>query len=342
MKKTVFILGAALALVACSKTYTVVDEAPNAISINPVNTVTKGAELVGTALPDSCKIYVGASVVGGDATQLKFLGAGTAGAEFGKNGSVWKGTTPAYWPLGGKYVDFLAYAIPETDADGNDLAVTGTAPTVTFDANVPANEFKTASWDTYANQYDFLYASANGYKNQAAAVPIKFNHALALIVVNVRFNTGDGAFSIKSITFGDKNTKGVLTVNNERNNLDLKWSDLSTADLKIKADTLAAAKTTLAGLPNSVDGCVKYEQNLNTTELKGKFNQLGETLLVIPQAGSNPVITYTLAGTDYVYEANAKRLTWEAGKAYIYDFSFNNNEITFAPTVVDWVVVDPS
>ena len=333
MKKSILLLGAVLALAACSKTVTVVDEDASVISINPVAAVTRGAELVGTALPDACKIYVGASVVGGDATQKKFLGAGAAGAEFGKSGDVWKGTTPAYWPLGGKYVDFLAYAIP----DG-----VGTKPTVTFDADVPANEFKTSSWDTYTNQFDFLYASANGYKNQAAAVPIEFNHALALIVVNVRFNTGDGEFSIKNITFGTKNTTGVLTVNNERNNLDLKWSGLSTEDLKIKATDAATAKTTLANLPNTVEGCVKYEQNLNTAELKGTFNQLGETLLVIPQAGSNPVITYTLAGTDYVYEANAKRLNWEAGKAYIYDFSFNNNEITFAPTVVDWVVVDPS
>ena len=333
MKKTILFLGAVLALAACSKTVTVVDEDANAISINPVASVTRGAELVGIALPNDCKIYVGASVVGGDATQLKFLGAGGAGAEFGKDGDVWKGTTPAYWPLGGKYVDFLSYAIPDGD---------GTKPTVTFDADAPANEFKTSSWDTYTNQFDFLYASANGYKNQATAVPIEFNHALALIVVNVRFNTGDGEFSIKNITFGTKNTTGVLTVNNERNNLDLKWSGLSTDDLKIKAGTAASAKTTLANLPNTVEGCVKYGDNLNTTTLKGKFNQLGETLLVIPQAGSNPVITYTLAGTDYVYEANAKRLNWEAGKAYIYDFSFNNNEITFAPKVVDWTVVDPS
>jgi hypothetical protein len=343
MKKTILLLGAVLALAACSKTVTVVDEDASVISINPVAAVTRGAELVGTALPDDCSIFVGASIVGGDATQKKFLGAGGAGYEFAKDGDVWKGKDASqYWPLGGKYVDFLTYAIPTTDAAGNALATTGTAPTVTFDADVPANKFTTASWNTYDNQFDFLYAAANGYKNQAAAVPLEFNHALALIVVNVRFNTGGGEFKVTNVTFGNKNTTGVLEVNNERNDIALNWSGLSTDDLKIKADAAAAAKTTLANLPNTVEGCVKYGDDLDDATHKGKFYQLGETLLVIPQAGSNPVITFTLDNQEYVYEANAKRLNWEAGKAYIYDFSFNNNEITFAPTVVDWVVVDPS
>lgn len=340
MKKTILLLGAVLALAACSKTVTVVDEDASVISINPVAAVTRGAELVGTALPDDCSIYVGASIVGGTAEQKNFL----SNVEFAKDGDVWKGANDNhyYWPLGGKYVDFLTYAIPTTDADGNDLATTGTAPTVTFDADVPANKFTTASWNTYENQFDFLYAAANGYKNQAAAVPLEFNHALALIVVNVRFNTGGGEFAVTNVTFGTKNTTGILEVNNERNDIALNWSSLSTGDLAIKADAAADAQTTLAGLPNTVEGCVAYGDDLDDADHKGKFYQLGETLLVIPQAGSNPVITFTLDDQEYVYEANAKRLNWEAGKAYIYDFSFNNNEITFAPTVVDWVVVDPS
>ena len=339
MKKVFILLGAVLALAACSKTVTVVDEDANAISINPVAATTRGAELVGTAFPDDCSIFVGASIVGGTAEQQNFLD----NIEFAKDGDVWKGKDASkYWPLGGKYVDFLEYALPEEDASGNALAVTGTAPTVTFDSTAPANKFTTSSWNVYNNQYDLLYAKANGYKNQAAAVPLEFNHALALIVVNVRFNTGGGEFKVTEVTFGEKDVEGVLEVNNERNNLTTKWTISDQDDLVIKADAAADAKTTVATLPNEVTGCVKYGDNLNTDALKGKFNQLGETLLVIPQAGSNPTITFELAGTEYVYEVNAKRLNWEAGKAYIYDFSFNNNEITFAPTVVDWVVVDPS
>ena len=340
MKKALFILGAVLAVCACSKVETVVNEEANEISVNAVAGVqTKGAELVGTAFPDDCSIFVGASIVGGTAEQKVFLD----NVEFAKSGDVWKGKDASkYWPLGGKYVDFLAYALPTKDAEGNALKVTGTAPTVTFDSAAPANKFTTSSWDTYANQYDLLYAKANGYKNQAAAVPLEFNHALALIVVNVRFNTGGGEFKITDVSFGQKYTTGVLEVNNERNNLAVNWTTSTEANLAIKATAAATAKTKVANLPNTVEGCVKYGDNLNTTALKGKFNQLGETLLVIPQAGSNPTITFELGGTEYVYEVNAKRLNWEAGKAYIYDFSFNNNEITFAPTVVDWVVVDPS
>lgn len=330
MKKTILFLGAVLALAACSKTVTVVDEAANAISINPVSGIlTRGAEVVGTAFPQTLPIYVGAST----AENPVFL----TGQKFAYNGTdnwwavdATDAHAAVYWPIGGKTVDFLAYAYNPADA---------AIPAPAFDTSVPANKFTVSAWDTYTNQADLLYAVANSQKSRAAAVPMQFKHALALIVFNVRFNTGGGSFSIKNITFGDKNTTGTLEVNNERNNIALNWTSLTQSELIVPATAAATAATEVVGPNGAAAGCIKYDDPIT---LGGGFFQLGETLLVIPQAASNPIITYTLDGKDYVYEANAKRLDWEAGKAYIYDLSFNNNEILIAPTVKDWVVVDPS
>ena len=98
-------------------------------------------------------------------------------------------------------------------------------------------------------------------------------------------------------------------------------------------------RSAIVGANGAAVDCVAYDDPIT---LGGGFYQLGETLLVIPQAASNPVITYTLDGKVYEYEANSIRLNWEAGKAYIYDLSFNNNEILIAPTVKDWIGIDAS
>jgi hypothetical protein len=327
MKKALFILGAVLALCACSKIETVVSEESNEISVNAVAGVqTKGAELVGTALPDTWNIGVGASTT----QQPAFLNGQLF--KYDSSTSTWRGNSgtavaPVYWPLGGEKVDFLAYAQP-----ANDLSPA-------FDGTKKADKFTVSAWNTYNTQVDLLYAAANSYKNQRAAVPMEFNHALALIIVNVRHNTGAGDLAFTNITFGTKNTTGTLEVNNEYNKLALIWSGLSTADLKVPATAAATAATTVVGPNGAAAGCKKYEDVL---PIGPEFYQLGETLLVIPQPASNPQVTFTLDGLTYNLELNAKRLDWEAGKAYIYDISFNNNEITLAPTVVNWVVEDPS
>ena len=330
MKKAILLLGAVLALAACSKTVTVVDEDVNPVSINPVSSVlTRGAEVVGTEFPTDLPIFVGAST----AEQSLFLPNQKFAYNETDNWWAVNGSdehAAVYWPIGGKTVDFLAYAVNPADAD---------IPTPAFDATTAAKKFTVTGWDVDSKQADLLYAVANGEKSKKAAVDMEFQHALALIVFNVRFNTGGGVFSIKNITFGNKYTTGTLEVNNERNKLDLIWSSLSESELKVPATTAATYATEIVGANGAAAGCKKYGDAIT---LGGGFFQLGETLLVIPQAASNPVITYTLDGKDYKYEANAIRLNWEAGKAYIYDLSFNNNEILIAPTVKDWIGIDAS
>lgn len=339
MKKALFFLGVALALAACSKTVTVVDEAPNAITINAVSSVpTRGAELVGAKFPEALPIVVGAST----AEQPNFLA--DPGQKFAWNGTtdsgIWWAVDASdahkavFWPIGGKTVDFLAYAVNPADAD---------IPTPTFDSEKAAKKFTVSGWDTYNKQADFLYAVAHNQKNQKTGVPMVFNHTQALIIFNVRYISGDATdFAISEVKFEEKFTTGTLEVNNEYTKPIVTWTTSGTAaDLVMPSgtdgDVASEIKSPVAA--NETSEIVNY----GTPLTKGAtFKQLGETLLVIPQTASNPIVTYTLGGKTYEYEVNAIRLNWEAGKAYIYDLSFSNNEILLAPSVVDWTVVDAS
>ena len=338
MKKALIFVGAALALIACSKTETVVNEEVGEIAVNAVvSNQTRGAEFYNedNVLPtdNSYEIYVGAN----SSQNASFLdnvlfayrdskwGAST------KSGSTYTAAS-VYWPVGGQKVDFLAYAKP---AD-SDLAPV-------FDGTKKADKFTVSSWNTFNKQVDLLYAIANNKKNQAAPVDMLFNHTQALIIFNVRYNTGNGTFKVKEVKFANKYTTGTLEVNNERNNVVVDWKTSGTAaDLVMPDGTTDGDASKVQG-SNATTKIVAY----NTAIAQGTaFKQLGETLLVIPQPASNPIITYTIAPgenpVEYTIELNAKRLDWEAGYAYIYDLSFNNNEITLNPTVVPWTVVDPS
>ncbi len=331
MKKTILFLGAVLAIAACSKTVTVVDEDASVISINAVtNATTRGAEFVGAEFPADKPIIVGASVVSTEAAQQNFL----KDAEFNKDATTgyWKTNPTTYWPIGGVKVDFLAYAKLGTPV--GDI-------TPAFDASVPANKFTVSNWNTTENQVDLVYSVANGQKNQTTAVNMEFKHTLALVIFNVRLLHGE-KIKIKSIVFEDKATTGTLEVNNERNEVALKWTDLNKTNITMPNSTATSTVVNLHTTENpTVTGVVGYDAEI--TQSSG-FSQLGETLLVIPQAASNPVITYTIGEgtTEYVFTPNAKRLDWEAGKAYVYDLSFNFNEIMLNPTVLNWTVVDPS
>jgi hypothetical protein len=117
------------------------------------------------------------------------------------------------------------------------------------------------------------------------------------------------------------------------------WTPQNEVDLLINADAAVTTVSQVVGENNAADSGID-----KTTELTPdrKWYQYGETLLVIPQAASNPIIKYQLGTDEFVYELPTKRIEWEAGKAYIYDLSFNFYEIKINPTVVDWDVFPQS
>lgn len=357
MKKLAYFGAAILALAACNKSQTVTaPEQPGEIAFKAiVAPQTKGEEYpVGLAFPqdNTYLIYVGAS------TQVNpnyfALESPWTGKMFSYCTDKWAASTtagtatPIYWPLGGVKVDFLAYALKaaEMDADGDN---TNGAITPVFDNSTSAAKFTVSDWQVYPadpdnsvdDQIDLMYAVSNGKLNSTSPVTLNFDHTQALVIFNFRLYHGAGGITINSITFDSMVKSGSLEVNNQLNKPEVKWTlAAATDDVVMPKATVSTVSTANTGANAPVADPAAVVNYGVAIEESVTFAQLGEPLIVIPQEAKNITINYTISGNTFDYYLNVPRITWEAGRAYIYDLSFNIYEITLDPHVVDWVDLD--
>ena len=317
-----YLAGAAmlLAAVSCLKMETVQDETPVEIGFKAmVNAPTKAdPELNGVSLGTD-NDYVIYSAASADGSPKYFDPAATSygGQLFAyfTDGAKW---FPAsgnpytkqhiYWPFGGVKVDFLAYALTP-DAK--------TALSPTFHAETHAREFTVADWDTFANQYDVLYAVANGCVPGADGnVALAFKHAQALIAFTAKKSaTTTVDLTINKITIKDLEYAGTLKVDNYRANLKAGWTISAHADKDLTA----------------AEGISDFPYTLNSTA-----TQVTTNLLVPEQSAKQIVINYSMGGKTFDYELNIPRTPWEMGKKYTFNLEFSAAEITLTPTVDDW------
>lgn len=343
MKKLAYFGAAILALAACNKSQTVTaPEQPGEITVKAVVAPqTKGAEFNGTALPtdNSMLIYAAASTV----ENPNFFGLTTpfGGQEFSYCTDKWRASdsgsagtpNPIYWPIGGAKVDFLAYtalAAKIGDSAGQIQPK--------FDGTKSAKEFKVDDWNVYNDQIDLMYAEANGKVNSTSAVSMEFKHTQALVIFNFRLLHGAGGIIIKNITFDSMVKSGDLLVNNEYNNPIVAWT-LDAATDAVAMPTANAAGVSAANRVPSKTPTTVVKYNTSIAE-SSDFAQLGEPLLVIPQDAKNITIEYEISGKTFEYYLNVPRRTWQAGKAYVYNLSFNVYEIVLDPEVLDWDCVE--
>ena len=232
--------GAAVMLtaVSCAKTETIHDEVPAEIGFKAAATKAD-PELAGASLgtDNDYVIYAAASA---DGSPKYFDPAATSygGQLFAyfTDGAKWfpaTGTSPytkqhIYWPFGGVKVDFLAYALTP-DAK--------TALSPTFHSETHAREFTVADWDTFANQYDVLYAVANGcVPGTDGNVALAFKHAQALIAFTAKKSaTTTVDLTINKITIKDLEYAGTLKVDNYRANLEAGWTISAHGDKDLSA-----------------------------------------------------------------------------------------------------------
>lgn len=217
-----------------------------------------------------------------------------------------------YWPFGGVKVDFLAYALTPD-------AKTVLSPT--FHAETHAREFTVADWDTFANQYDVLYAVANGCVPGANGnVALAFKHAQALLAFTAKKSaTTTVALTINKITIKDLEYAGTLKVDNYRANLEAGWTISAHGDKDLSA----------------AEGISDFPYTLNSTA-----TQVTTNLLVPEQSAKQIVINYSMGGKTFDYELNIPRTPWEMGKKYTFNLEFSAAEISFEPTVNIWMGVD--
>jgi len=326
MKKSLFfMLAGATLLFACSKTEIITpEEVPVEIGFKAVNNAATKAdpELNGASLGtnNDYVIYAAASADGSpkyfDPSAVSYGGQlfayFTDGAKwFPASGSAPYTKQHIYWPFGGVKVDFLAYALtPAAKA----------ALSPTFHADTHAREFTVADWDTFAHQYDVMYAVANGcVPGTDGNVALVFKHAQALLAFTAKKSaTTTVDLTINKITIKDLEYAGTLKVDNYRANLKAGWTISAHGDKDLSA----------------AEGIADFPYTLNSTA-----TQITTNLLIPEQETKQIVINYSMGGKTFDYELNIPRTPWEMGKKYTFNLEFSAAEITFTTSVDDWTEV---
>ena len=331
MLKTLHIslLAVVLVLSSCAKTLT--REEPLELTLRPVASVSTKAdpELDGASLgtDNTYVIYASASATGNPAYLTGQLFTYYSSSTAWKASSGTPGnyeSSPVYWPLSGTTVDFLALALKPaaytalTTAPGsiawNGLSQGGSAGGVTI-----------AEWDTYADQYDVMYAVKNGQSvnnSSAGTIPLAFQHALAVVGFTAKSSTEADVYTLKGAIFNDLQLKGTIALDNTVTELVPAWSVPNDAEHRgDKAIPMTAATFSVPG-PGATGSAIK----------------LTDHLLVIPQASRSVTLTYRVRNSlaDLTVVLPLPRVIWKAGHRYIYNLVFTPTEIQATVTVTDW------
>ena len=218
---------------------------------------------------------------------------------------------PVYWPVGGGALDFLAYACTPA-------AQTALGSSIAW-AAVPANGFTVSDWDTYANQYDLMYAFANAQTVAAnsGTVDMEFNHSMAVIAFTAKCSVAN-VFTLNSITINGLEYSGTFTANNAYTEFSAGWSSMTAADKVVY---------------NLSGTTADYDYIVPTTA-----TQCAQHLLVPQQAAKSVTIRYTMPGAASAldYTVRLPRTVWKAGHKYVYALDITLNEIIITETVTDW------
>ena len=351
MKKVLFLAVVSLAAASCLKNEAFVVEAPQELTFKAVtNVATKAdAQLEGTSLNKFYRIYASATQRRADGSienasyftdktfatdTTKAIGASSKYQAMELINGEWQ-VSPIYWPLGGCFVDYIAYAMPSDVHDANPALENGPVAAYANEATDVASHLAFKEWDTYQQQVDVLYAVKNGANTTehagAATLPLTFNHTQALLVFQAKVNI-DSVLQINEIKLNNLLVKGDFVVDNTKNNLIAEWENLITMpDEDVVAPGADPENDNLHAYVEGEDPKVaEYLDNTN------KFEQVGSSLLIPQQPTLNFVVTYTVSGKTMQYEYNHERSTWEMGKKYVYKLDFTLNEIVITQDVEDF------
>ncbi len=332
MKKYLFLISvAAVTMTACtSETEEYVgSEQSREISFSPIAQKPTRAAVIGTTFPTTLDMQVAAY----DVTNTRNFFGGTTfkyGYSGGQSGSGtnWGATPARYWPLSATYINFLAYT-----------NVTGSAA---FNATNYASEATITQTDNSTAQTDLMYAIGNGEVtvngntisfNSGNAVSMQFKHAQAWISFNANATSAaNNMITLNSITLTGAKYSGTYTITHTAYNANTGqsvagvWSSLgSTANVEVPGWT--AATIAYASSGNGV--------------------AVGNGLMIVPDDNTETAdftsftVNYTLNGNTYNYTYTPSTKNVDQAKHYIYNITFNVNEILISPTVADWTDQNP-
>jgi hypothetical protein len=346
-----WLLLAVWAGVACTRDNPQGTEVHFAIESTPF---TKGGEFSGTSFSDDhSRLLITASMRdsdGGIAAPSVFTDAGNPTcASLTKEGDVWSvDGARLLLPLGGYTLDVVAFG---TDSDaGNDVSSFGTgdawAPVI---SDTDAASVVSFTVDTYSRQMDLMYGSVNAVSGGTAHLSLE--HALALLVFNIKFtgadvafienNGSDYKFKLDGIFFVNDaglaqyladpssvtaenvllKTRGTFTIDNTKNKLEAGWTDLSAV-----AGNYSLPMDPAPDSPSRVNPSVEttvfsdQESSWRTNAIvRDKLYQLGHPLLVPQQPIRDIMLVYTYDGVRYTASVDLPTGYWFSGEKYVYN-----------------------
>lgn len=239
-----------------------------------------------------------------------------SGVEFVREVNYWVGKIPYYWPKYGS-LKFACYS----------------PSSLNIEHDYATNTFRKTGYEQPTKTdmtWDLLLAPTTGaYTALAAAdhVTIAFEHALSWITLQVKAKAEHvaDAFDIKKITIHDVYTKADLNAKMSDGVQVDEWSNRS----------------------KPVDYVI-FEGSQYVTLEATPVETTAAGMVIIPQATTSVTIDYTQrelvnstaelknqsVKLDLILGSNYKN--WEPGKHYVYNLTFNLEEIKIKPTVKPW------
>ena len=220
--------------------------------------------------------------------------------------------------------------------------------------------------DNSEEQDDILYACASSKSYVAGSgIPMEFQHAEAALAfvpyTNISYNdTINVGITLEKITIDTLSFSGTLTVTNtavkgNAGSLSAVWSNLGSVKAKYEVPSVKNYPLPLDSLKVDVT-LEKYAFGANycntySNGFAGAHPWAARNAgVILPPQPQRPItITYLLHNgmdadgnkintrCEYTYRNSAQPdATWEMGKKYIYNIKIGLQEITIAPTVLDW------
>ena len=354
---------AAIALVACSRTFDTHHGTDPAIGFNTWAEHLTKARTQGTstfASGDDFAVY-GYKDMSDDSdpnTVFDDVAVSTT------DGTTWTYTTPRFWDS--NYDKYIFYAVSP--------ASVGTGGTV----DAQTGEITSASITFAGNDNDILVADKKQvdkgsapYFNNYATVPLVFNHVASLVDFKVKKASSLSAATVTVSAFGlsDIDKTGVLTVDDDYN------SDIFGGTAGPVVTWTPSAKGTYGPADGvnsvSIDSPIEIAEdtafNPESPATPAASTYLINNLVVMPQVfrasdGENPqklTITYKIAVTgsadieytgtlylaDFDFDDDADQLDskvgrWMPGRHYTFFITLDAHKIDFSASITDWTLVN--
>jgi hypothetical protein len=225
---------------------------------------------------------------------------------------------------------------------GTEAPAVGTSRSYSFSSDALKINGYTQSTNP-ATTFDLLWfgrtATSFNLRNQAAAVPVMFSHALSWITINV---IGEGVvldpnntWKVTSVVINKVAKTGDVTCIGAGANA-AEWSNLTAQENSITVWTGSQPlEATAKPIENTQRGTLVIPQTPQTLTVKNTYKTPAgveieeETTVPLSLTGAKDASNNTITYPD-----------WQSGTHYTYTLKFTQTEILISPTVDGWAEVN--